>query len=237
VPIIKLLKTLIGIGLMFCCLGVKAQQPVARMKQHLTDARIKDAISLADSCILKGFQPDSALYHKALAQLMDDRKGSAKITIHRLQEEYPAYYETSYLIGLLSYAEEKYAHAIDAFTALLQHNPDHAKALYNRSLAYGQLDNFKEAIEDLEKLVVIRPEFAAAHYSLGYWKEFAGNYPEAAKSYERSITLDPKNFDAYLGLAFVYQNMKEITKACEVVSRAISAGSQIAEDVKSNYCK
>ena len=76
-----------------------------------------------------------------------------------------------------------------------------------------------------------------AYYSRAYWYESVNNYVEASKDYERTLRLEPKNFDAYLGLAYAYQNMKENIKACETITKAIAAGSQIAEEVRHNFCK
>jgi Tfp pilus assembly protein PilF len=116
-------------------------------------------------------------------------------------------------------------------------NPMNTKARYNRSIAHGMLDNYLSAIDDLTACITIDSTFAMGYYSRAYWYEFSGNYEEAKKDYEQSIKLDPKNYDAYFGLAYIYQNEKEKEKACETIRQAISAGSQIAEELSENFCR
>jgi Tfp pilus assembly protein PilF len=76
-----------------------------------------------------------------------------------------------------------------------------------------------------------------AYYSRAYWNEFSNKYEEAKADYEKSLQLDPKNYDAYFGIAYIFKNQKEYGKACETINRAIQAGSQIAVELKENFCR
>lgn len=195
------------------------------------------ALAALDSCIARDYYKDSALFYKGLAHLkLGDIKG-AKKNHSVLNKTYPAFADAHYLNGLIQFSDNNYGKSIDEFNVVLKANPNHIKALYNRSVAFGILEDYLSAIEDLGACIALNPNYTLAYYSRGYWYEYTGNYVESAKDYESTIRLDPKNYDAYLGLAFMYQNQKETARACEVINNAINAGSQIAEELKANFCR
>jgi tetratricopeptide (TPR) repeat protein len=216
---------------------VKAQSPFAVVRKNMQEGNYSRPLVILDSCTDKNYYKDSALFYKGLVYLKKGNISDAKKNCNALIKTYPAFAEAHYLNGLIQYSDENYGKSIDEFNLALKANPTHIKALYNRSVAFGVLEDYLSAIEDLGTCIELNPNYALAYYSRGYWYEFTGNYIEAAKDYENSIRLDPKNYDAYYGLAFVYQTQKETTKACEVINQAINQGSQIAEELKSNFCR
>ncbi len=192
---------------------------------------------ISDSCFNKGYYADSALYYKAMVYLKMNDVKQAKKTYAALVKTYPAFAERHYLNGLICFSDENYGKSITEFNLALQDNPKNIKAVFNRSVAFGMLEEYLSAIEDLGTCIAMDPDCALAYYSRAYWYEFTGNYPEAAKDYEAAIRLDRKNYDAYLGLAYVYQVQNETAKACATIDAAIKEGSQIAVDLKDNFCK
>jgi tetratricopeptide (TPR) repeat protein len=231
------LKTTICIfTLLFACTA-GAQDPYSAVRRNLATGHVKRAASVIDSCALKGFHTDSAMYYGAIADLLLGKTREARKTTKRLGTHFPEFHEREYLTGLVYFHQEKYGKALDAFTSVLVRNPGHAKALHNRSLTYGLLDQYELALQDVENLLKLEPGNVQAHYSRGYWNEFLSKYAEAAASYEEALKRDPGNYDAYFGLAYVYGRLNDPAKACEAIKRAIAAGSQIAEDIRANYCR
>jgi tetratricopeptide (TPR) repeat protein len=223
--------------LLFTAATIAGQPALARVRAHLAADDLKRAEALADSCYRADHHADSALFYKAVAKVRrNDTKGAKKVAA-LLPKIYPQFHDVDLLNGLIYFHEENYGRSIESFSAAIKRDPRHLKALFNRSIAYGILEDYLAAIEDLEACIHIDPGFSQAYYAKAYWYEFTGNYAEAQKDYEHSIRLDPKNFDAYYGLAFIYRNQRETVKACEILNQAITAGSQIAEDLKSNYCR
>lgn len=161
----------------------------------------------------------------------------AKLAVKELQKSYPNFTEVHFLNGLIQFSVKNYGKSVTEFTAVLEKNKKHIKALYNRSLAFGLMEEYNKAIEDLSSCIALKPIYPQAYYSRAYWYEFLGNYPLAIKDYENAINQDPKNYDAYFGLAYIYQGMKSNEKSCEIINDAIKAGSQIAVEVKDNFCR
>lgn len=161
----------------------------------------------------------------------------AKKRSKELAKKYSDFKEVHYLNGLLLFSEENYAKSVTEFNLALQANPSNVKVLYNRSVAFGLMDEYLSAIEDLDACIKLKPDYVLAYYSRAYWYEFTGNYSEAAKDYESTIKLDPHNYDAYFGMAYSCQNLGENTKACEVLNDAVKEGSQIAMELKEIFCK
>lgn len=224
-------------SLLFICLNSNAQNPFVLVHQHLSNGEYINAHKLLDSCYSKDYYRDSVLFYKGLVQLKENKVSECKKTCEALSKNHPAFSEVHYLKGLLYFVQENYGKSANEFTKVIKSNPNDIKSFYNRSVTLGMMENYLEAIEDLGTCIKLDPNYSQAYYSRAYWYEYTGNYPEASKDYHESIRLNPKNFDAYLGLAFIYQVQHEGTKACEIINKAIGAGSQIAEEIKEGFCR
>ena len=224
--------------LLFCFNTLCYSQAVyVNLKKNMSDGNFNRCLTLSDSCFDKNYYPDSSLYYKAMVYLKMDKVKQAKKTCSALYKTYPAFTELHFLNGLICFSEENYGKSIDEFNLAVKDNPKNIKAIFNRSIAFGLLEEYLSAIEDLGACIELDPGYAQAYYSRAYWYEYTGNYAAAAKDYEAAIRLDPKNYDAYLGLAYVYQNQNETAKACQVISRAIEEGSLTAAELREIFCK
>jgi len=216
---------------------LKAQSPFIIYRTSLQADDYKGAQRILDSCSFSKYQLDSVLFYKGLLILKKGNIKGARAICSSLKDAYPSFTEVHYLSALIYFLDQNYGTSINEFSIVIKNNPNHFKALYNRSLAYGMLEDFKSAIDDLSTCITLDPNYALSYYSRAYWYEYTGKHAEAKIDYEKSIQLDPKNYDAYFGLAYIYRNQKDNTKACETISSAISAGSQIAEELKENFCR
>ena len=231
------MKKLILCLSLFYCLGTKAQSPMAQVRSNIEAENYGTAQQVLDSCAKTSFQSDSVLFYKGLLALKKNNLPAARKLCTELEKTYPNFQEAHYLSGLIHFLNEKYGKSIDEFNKVLKNNPKHIKAMYNRALASGLIEDYLSAIEDLGTCISLDSTYALAYYSRAYWYEYTGNDLEAKKDYEQCIRLDAKNFEAYFGLAYVYKNLKENDKACETINQAVLAGSQIAEEVKENFCR
>jgi tetratricopeptide (TPR) repeat protein len=232
--IIEMKKT----GFIFFLLAAAAthaQSVFTRVHADLT-LSVK-CISVLDSCNAGGYCKDSVIYYRGLISLKQHDITGAKLAVKELQKNYPDFNEVNYLNGLIHFSQKNYGKAVNDFSAVIQKNNAHIKALYNRSISFGLMEEYEKAIDDLNACIVLKPAYGQAFYSRAYWNEYLGNYPDAIRDYENSIHLEPEHYDAYLGLAYIYQRLKNNEKSCEVINSAIKAGSQIAEEVKENFCK
>lgn len=215
----------------------RAQPVFTEVRKNMSKNDFTRCLAVLDSCYRKSYYADSALYYKTLVSLKTGNVKGAKKVCKELSKTYPTIKCMHYLNGLVYFSDENYGKCIDEFNLALKDDPGNVKIIYNRSVAFGLLEEYLSAIEDLSACIELNPNYSLAYYSRAYWYEFTGNYPEAAKDYEATIRLEPNNYEAYLGLAYVYQNQNQTAKACEAITRAIREGSQIAEDLKENFCK
>ncbi|MBI2722169.1 MAG: tetratricopeptide repeat protein [Bacteroidetes bacterium] len=213
---------------------ISAQSVFTRVRDQ--NATKIDLVVL-DSCNKAGFCKDSVLFYQALIAVRMNKPTEARAAAKQLQRVYPNFREAHFVNGLIYLTEKNYAKSVNQFNILIDKNPKHVKALYNRALAFGFMEEYDKAIDDLTACINLRPMYSLAYYSRGYWSEYVGNYTAAIKDYETTINLDPKNYDAYLGLAYIYRGLKSTSKSCEIINDAIRAGSQMAVEVKDNFCR
>jgi tetratricopeptide (TPR) repeat protein len=214
-----------------------AQVGFENVRIKIENNEIKEGLQLLDSCSKAGNHVDSVYYYKALLLLKDLKTRAAKQTRDKLTQEFPDFYLVHYLNGIMHFENKNYGKSIEAFSEVIKAEPRNLKALYNRALALGMLEDYDAAREDLSALLEIAPNFSQAYYSRAFWHELNGKYEEAIKDYELAIEHNVKNYDAYLGTAHCYFLLKKVHKACEILNKAIEAGSFIAAEVKEIYCR
>lgn len=223
--------------LLVACSFARAQSPFVNVRTCLLADNFKTAGQILDSCSFIRYQQDSVLFYKGLLDLKKGNVKGARTICNSLKKSYPRFNEVHYLNAMISFTEEDYGRSIEGFSRILKTNPHHMNAMFNRSIAFGLLEDFSSAIRDLDSCISLNPAYAMAYYSRAYWFERTGKFTEAKRDYEKSIQMDPKNYDAYFGLAYIHHIQKDNVKACEILNNAVSAGSQIAAELKENYCR
>jgi tetratricopeptide (TPR) repeat protein len=93
-----------------------------------------------------------------------------------------------YALGRLYLRVGEAAKAIDAFTRVVNQNPDSAQGLLSLSQAYAANDELPKAIESLEMVVEDEPRVAAV---LAQYQEQAGQLKEAVQNYTRALAVEP----------------------------------------------
>lgn len=223
--------------LFFYAAQLSAQDHFGRVRAGIEDDETGGLQAYIDSISRLGLSKDSCIYYRGLLLLREDKVKEARNRIKDLRAHYPDFYMTAYLDGLVLFRMEDYARSAEAFTKVIARDSQCYKAFYNRALVSGLLEDYKAAREDLSSCIAIAPRSAQAYYSRAYWEELAGQFTEALSDYEQSISISGKYYDAYLGIAHIYHLQKNDVKACETISRAVEAGSQIAVDIRENYCR
>src|SRR5687767_3061241 len=95
-----------------------------------------------------------------------------------------------YSLGRLYLRIGDAAKAVDAFTRVVNQNPDSAQGRLSLAQAYAASDDLKNAIDTLEFIVNDEPRVAGV---LAQYQEQAGLLKEATDSYTRAIANDPMN--------------------------------------------
>lgn len=216
---------------------VKSQNTFSRAKNYFQRNDIEAAILSLDSCAEQKDFADSALYLKAYLCVKNNRIAEAEALSSQLHKRNKNFHEVWYVKGLISSLKGKHAMAAEQFTKVLNHYPDHIKALYNRALSKAMLEDFRGAIEDLDHCITLDVNYSNAYYSRAYWYEVLREYDKAASDYEKTLTLDKNHKEAYLGLAYTLNEKGEKQKACEILHRATEHGVTVANDLQENFCK
>jgi tetratricopeptide (TPR) repeat protein len=95
-----------------------------------------------------------------------------------------------YSLGRLYLRIGDAAKAVDAFTRVVNQNPDSAQGRLSLAQAYAASDDLTNAIDTLEFIVSDEPRVAGV---LAQYQEQAGLLKEATESYTRAIATDPTN--------------------------------------------
>lgn len=215
---------------------IKAQDIFASARIELEQGPT-GSLTRLDSCLKTGYKRDSALYYRALLQLKSGHYQMALNDISKLQHDFSGFENAEYVKALYYFHIQDFGRCADLLNVIIKRQPQHTKALYNRALLAGMLDDYNSAIEDLTLCISINGNNANYYYSRAYWLEMSGKYTAAIADYEQSIRLDEKLFDAFFGLANCYRLEKNHEMACKTIDRAEQAGSQIATDLRQNYCR
>lgn len=81
--------------------------------------------------------------------------------------------------------------AIDFYTKALIENSAHTKALYNRGIAYYQMENFEAAKQDFENLVALLPNDMESRQNLATIEFMTGHFLDALNHYNVIIQQQP----------------------------------------------
>ena len=215
----------------------QSQNPYVRAKYYFSKNDIESALASLDSCSSVKELADSALYFKAYLAIKNNHLEDAQNYCHELHKRNKDYHEVWFLKGLISSLKQRHALAAEQFTKILNYEPHHLKALYNRSLSKAMLEDVEGAISDLNQCIKLDSNYINAYYSRAYWLETLENHESAINDYQKTIALD-KNFnEAYLGLAYAFNKKGDKQKACETLQQAIDKGVTVAHDLKENFCK
>jgi tetratricopeptide (TPR) repeat protein len=95
-----------------------------------------------------------------------------------------------YSLGRLYLRVGDNAKAVDAFTRVVNQNPDSAQGRLSLAQAYAASNDLPNAIESLELIVDDEPRVAGV---LAQYQEQAGRLKEATASYTRALAADPTN--------------------------------------------
>lgn len=101
--------------------------------------------------------------------------------------------------------------AISFYSEVLNRDPDHDVATYNRGLAYlnrGRSGDLERALVDFERLLRRRPTDVPTLIGRGVVHFYLGNDKQAEADFSRVIDLDPERTRAYFnrGLLYIQQN-------------------------------
>ena len=102
--------------------------------------------------------------------------------------------------GHYLYVSKDYKGAIAAFSKVIEQNPEHAEAYYNRAVAYNELGDHQQAIRDFKIAanLGLNPKYAKAYYNQAVALDKIGDHQLANRSFKIAANLGLKEAQDYL---------------------------------------
>jgi tetratricopeptide (TPR) repeat protein len=114
-----------------------------------------------------------------------------------------------------------YRGAAEELTKVIELDPGHETAYYNRGVAKHQLEDYQGAVEDYTKAIELYAEDAHAYHNRGVARDKLGDHRGAIHDLTAAIALKPKDANAYFNRGSAKYNLKDYQGAIEDATRAI----------------
>lgn len=128
--------------------------------------------------------------------------------------------ESYYKKGVSYQRQGELSKAIESYRQALNYNPDHLQANMNLATAYLQAGRFKQAEQILVYLYASRPKDSRVLYNFGVLLYQTGELSSAESKLEKLLEMDPFHLEAYLLLATIYEDKKEMDRAVKACMKA-----------------
>jgi tetratricopeptide (TPR) repeat protein len=116
-----------------------------------------------------------------------------------------------------------YNDAINAYTQVLETDPDNTDVLLQLGDAYIGNYDYASAIEPFERVTELTPHSAIAFKRLGDAQDGAGDRSAAIESYTHAMSLDPSYLDAQIARGMAYTNEGDYPSAIADLTTVLDA--------------
>ena len=118
--------------------------------------------------------------------------------------------------------------AMEAYSRVIELNPNNPNAYNNRGVAYNARGDFDRAVEDYTKVIELNPDDAIAYNNRGGVYYLKGEYDSAIVDFSKAIELNPDYAIAYNNRGVAYHLKKEYDSAIEDYTKAIELNPDYA---------
>jgi tetratricopeptide (TPR) repeat protein len=116
--------------------------------------------------------------------------------------------------GIEQHQEGQLEAAIATYSQAIAQRPNYAEALYNRALAYLELeDRAAEALADLNAAIEHQPQFADAYFCRGLMAIDRQQYEAALHDFNRALDFDPFSPSPAINRGAIYCIQKDYAQA------------------------
>lgn len=112
-----------------------------------------------------------------------------------------------------------YAAAVAELKDIVRRDSSHTLALRLLASAYSHLDAEVQAIQVCRRISAIDSADAGVEVALGYFHQRLGDFDVARYHYRQALGRNPDAIQAYLGLAWMYLQRRQLEPALEMVTR------------------
>ena len=111
--------------------------------------------------------------------------------------------------------------AIEAYSYVLDLNPNHALAYSNRGAAYGTKGETDRAIKDFNEAIKLNPGDAVSYNNRGNAYREKGDVDIAIENHDKAIKLNPDYAEAYMSRGVAYREKGDVDIAIENLNKSI----------------
>ena len=158
---------------------------------------------------------------EAIMHLKAGRLEEAAAIFERVIAENPENWQSTHLLGLVSYRQGQYERAVHFISQCLSINPDLAEAYSDLGVVLKDMGEFKNAQTACEKAIALKPGFHPAHSNLGNIFKAQNKYEDAERCYRQAIELSPEFVDAYANLGGTLIALGRTDEALEACLKAV----------------
>jgi tetratricopeptide (TPR) repeat protein len=115
--------------------------------------------------------------------------------------------------------------ARDGYTTATAIQGSEAKWWFHLAAVEARLGNVDEAVRDMRRAIELNPAYAPAHWRLGLWLLDQNQTEGAERAFGRATEIDPSDRAGWVGLARVYLQRNETTRAAGLLERLIASGA------------
>ena len=170
-----------------------------------------------------------------LTQVTEGEYEKAINTFSRAIELNPRFPEAHYNRGVAYVNKGDDECAIWDFDMAIELNPEYVIALNTRGGAYMNRGDYDGAVSDFDRAIAVRPRYASALSNRGAANFYKGNYASAIRDYDIALEEDPDLAHAYFNRGEVHLVLEQWDKAHSDLTRARSAGVDIASVFRNHY--
>jgi len=187
--------------------------------------RAQEGLSALNADAKTPAQNDSHPPQAVITQLVQDYQSGRFETVAEqlpiLLERYPNSEFLWNIEGAVKSAFGATQTALEAFTRVIQLNPDSPEGHNNLGNALFELRQYTAALESYMRVLRLAPNFAEAHNNLGSALHALGQPEKAVRSYQRALELKPDYPDAHYGLGNALKEQGLLADAVKCCKRAL----------------
>lgn len=131
--------------------------------------------------------------------------------------------------GEYLFRRRRYYHALSAYNAAININPNYYNALVGRCATLNQIFKYEKALVDCNKAIEISPNNSNSRVWVvrGHALAGMGQYEESITSYDRAIAISPNNSHAWGGRCNTLNFLRKYEQALQNCEKALQINPQL----------
>jgi len=121
-----------------------------------------------------------------------------------------------------------YFKALETYTKVIELDPSHIKAYYNRGLVNQKLGFYDRAINDFTRVIQLKSDYIQAFFERGnaYFDE--GSYKKAIEDYSKTLKVIPDDAQSLFNRGLAYKRLKNYKAAYQDFQKLCDSGNDNA---------